>query len=445
MSDRSKVVWSEGLFLRPQHLQQQERYLEWFVEGRTGGLTPFSWGFHELEIDRDLLTIGKLAIRRARGVLPDGTPFAIPDHDPPPPPLEVQADVRNHRAYLALPLRRSGSLEADRRPGMESLARQAIRELELRDVTVESPTAALIEIGGLRTRILLEGSPREDFACVPLAHILECRPDRQVVLDESFMPTVLSTRACAPLDRFLKELCGLVHQRGEALTKIVTGGAHGGLSGLRDFMRFQVMNRYEPLLQHCTELQSLHPQDFYRSLLVMAGDLSGLCQQVQRPPLFPTYDHGDLRASFEPLIAALRRYIIDESVSPVVSIDVELMQSNVYLARINDSTLLDSGVFILAVKASMPADEIRRRVPQMVTVAPAVRLKQLVEAMSSGLELSPLAQIPPLIPFFAGYVYFEIGRNNALWKEMKGSGAFGLFVGEALTNLSFLMWAVRGG
>src|ERR1700722_15439857 len=113
MSDRSKVIWSEGLFLRPQHFQQQERYLEAYVEGRAAALRAESWGFEELELDRDVLSIGKLAIRRARGVFPDGTPFSIPDRDLPPVPLEVSSDMRNARIFLALPLRRGGALESD--------------------------------------------------------------------------------------------------------------------------------------------------------------------------------------------------------------------------------------------------------------------------------------------------------------------------------------------
>src|ERR1700676_2597700 len=112
MSGDSKVVWSEGLFLRPQHFQQQERYLEAYVEGRVAPLCADGWGFEELELDRDVLTIGKLSIRRARGVFPDGTPFSIPDRDPPPAPLEISAELRNARVYLALPLRRGGALDS---------------------------------------------------------------------------------------------------------------------------------------------------------------------------------------------------------------------------------------------------------------------------------------------------------------------------------------------
>ena len=68
MSDNNRVVWSEGLFLRPQHFQQQERYLEAYIEGRAATLHPYSWGLTELEIERDLLGIGKLGLRRARCV-----------------------------------------------------------------------------------------------------------------------------------------------------------------------------------------------------------------------------------------------------------------------------------------------------------------------------------------------------------------------------------------
>ena len=71
MGWENKVVWGEGLFLQPQHLQQQERYLERLIRTSTSGLTPFAYGFTQLEIDTDLLTIGKLAVRSAAGILPE--------------------------------------------------------------------------------------------------------------------------------------------------------------------------------------------------------------------------------------------------------------------------------------------------------------------------------------------------------------------------------------
>src|SRR5215204_4762996 len=114
MSIYSKVVWSEGLFLRPQHFQQQDRHFERYVESRCHALAPYSWGFTELEIEQDLLSIGKLGLRRAAGVFPDGTPFRMPDDDPLPAPMDIGAQARDQIVYLAVPLRRPDLQEIDR-------------------------------------------------------------------------------------------------------------------------------------------------------------------------------------------------------------------------------------------------------------------------------------------------------------------------------------------
>ena len=70
MGWENKVVWGEGLFLQPQHLQQQERYFERLVRTSTAGLSPFSYGLTKLDIDTDLLALGKFAVRNAAGILP---------------------------------------------------------------------------------------------------------------------------------------------------------------------------------------------------------------------------------------------------------------------------------------------------------------------------------------------------------------------------------------
>ena len=64
MSWNAKVHWTEGLFLRPHHLQQGDRYLENALESRTRHITPYPWGFASLEIDRDLAQQSKFALRR---------------------------------------------------------------------------------------------------------------------------------------------------------------------------------------------------------------------------------------------------------------------------------------------------------------------------------------------------------------------------------------------
>jgi type VI secretion system protein ImpJ len=111
MAWKNKVVWSEGMLLQPQHLQQHDRYWESQLESRVAALRPYSWGFSELKIDEHQLGLGKLALRACSGVLPDGTPFVLPADGELPLPLDVAPEARNVLVMLALPLRRHGVAE----------------------------------------------------------------------------------------------------------------------------------------------------------------------------------------------------------------------------------------------------------------------------------------------------------------------------------------------
>ncbi|SFB25050.1 Type VI secretion, VC_A0110, EvfL, ImpJ, VasE [Azotobacter beijerinckii] len=79
MSWSNRVLWAEGMFLRPQHFQQHDRYLERLVGGRCRALQVGGWGFAELRLDEALLTQGKLAILAARHLLGSARDASLED------------------------------------------------------------------------------------------------------------------------------------------------------------------------------------------------------------------------------------------------------------------------------------------------------------------------------------------------------------------------------
>ncbi len=111
MSWTNRVVWQEGMFLRTQHFQQQDRWTEQLLRGRVQALRPHPWGLVEYALDRDLLGTGRFALASAAGVFEDGTPFALPGETDHPPPLELPESARNVLVYLALPVRQAGAVE----------------------------------------------------------------------------------------------------------------------------------------------------------------------------------------------------------------------------------------------------------------------------------------------------------------------------------------------
>ena len=194
----------------------------------------------------------------------------MPADDPLPPPIDVPADARDQRLLLAVPLRRAGELDSARSPVTDELVRQEVREFEVANAAVAASDPATLEVGALRTRLLLQREATEAYACVPLAHIVECRADQQVVLDDQFIPTILQLRATERLSTVATELLGLFHQRGEALGGRVSATSRGAASELADFLMLQAINRYEPLLAHFTE-SGVHPPRSVLSILCCRG------------------------------------------------------------------------------------------------------------------------------------------------------------------------------
>jgi type VI secretion system protein ImpJ len=443
VSAHNRVIWSEGLFLQPQHFQQQERYFERYVETRCRPLVPHGWGFTEIEFERDLLSIGKAALRRLSGVFPDGTPFRMPDDDPLPSPLEIGAEVRDEILYLAIPLRRPGEIEADRDAGSDELVRHDVRTVQARNATSNSGDPAVLEVGALRTRLLLAKDVTDAYATVPLAHIVECRADRQVVLDENFIPTVLHVRAAGRLAAFTSELLGLLHQRGEALAGRVAATGRGGAAEFADFLMLQAINRYEPLLAHFADSGDFHPESLFHVCVTAAGELATFTATSKRPPKATAYRHDRLRESFDPVILALRESLSKVLTQTAVSIPIEPKKFGISVAIVTDRSLYSTAVFILAARADMPAEEVRRRFPAQLKIGPVEKITDLVRLQLPGVPVHAVPVAPRQIPYHAGFAYFELDQTDALWDQLQSSGGVAMHVAGEFPGLALEFWAIR--
>jgi len=441
----NKVVWSEGLFLRPQHMQQQDRYTERYIELRAATLRSHPWGFDELELERDLLAIGKIGIRRARGVFPDGTPFSMPDRDPLPPPLDIDPNWRDQVIHLTLPLRSTTQAESlwpdTATPGQ--LARFAVREVEVSDASGSTAGAVVLEVGGLSARMIAATQPREGLVDLPMAHLVECRADRRVVLDDGFIPTALSCRASDRLALFLTELLGLLHQRGEALAGRVAGTDRTSTAELSDFLMLQLVNRYQPQLAHLAEAPLLHPEDLYRMLLGMAGELATFTTPGKRSEVFPSYRHDRLRDSFEPLIASLRVSLSAVLEQTAIPVPLQQRKYGVWVGTVPDPTLLDGASFVLAAKADIAAADMRRRLPTQSKIGPVEKIRDLVNLQLPGIAVASLSNAPRQIPYHSGYQYFELDTASPMWKTLRTSGGVALHFGNGFDGLELELWAVR--
>nr|WP_315392915.1 type VI secretion system baseplate subunit TssK [uncultured Duganella sp.] len=442
MGWKNKVVWSEGMLLQPQHLQQHDRYWQSQLEARVAALTPYGYGFAELRLDEQQLALGKLALQSCRAVLPDGTPFDLPAEDDLPLPLDVPADARNVLVVLALPLRRHGVAEVANGDGADNFARHRSDDYEAWDSN-GLDNSALMQVGKLRLRLALEGEVANAYATLGIARVVERRADNRVVLDPEYCPPCLDFRAAPRLAGFADELVGLLHQRGEALAARLSQPGAAGAAEIADFLLLQLLNRAEPLFAHLAGATGTHPERLYSAMAQLAGELATFTEAGKRAAAYPPYRHDHLAESFAPVVADLRRALSTVMDAQAVPIALEERQFGIRVAVLADKELLRSASFVLAVNAQMPAEMVRNAFPPQVKIGSIEKIRDLVNLQLPGIGLRALPVAPRQLPFYAGYTYFELDRSSEYFAQLNNSAGFAMHVAGDFPGLQMQFWAIR--
>ncbi len=444
MSWYSKVAWSQGMFVQPQHFQQHTRYFEDQIRARCKGLAPYDWGIHYIKLDNELLAQGKFAIESCAGRFDDGTSFVIDEVEQGPSVLDIP-EVQGKIVYLALPLRRTGMNEIDTSNSNEGLSRFISKEINVRDSIDNANNEAPVQIAYLNLRVALDTEMLGDYTIIPIAKIMERQPDGKILLDENFVPPCLSCKSVPRINRYVEELQKLMVHRADALAGRISDGGRGANSSseMADFLLLQAINRYEPLLEHLSNAEDIHPETLYQLFIQIAGELTTFTKRSRRPGDYPAYQHDNLHETFTPILAELRQSLSTVLEQAATQLSIQKKNFGIYVVPITDRSVVKSGFFILAAKASLSSDELRRHLPQQAKIGPVEQIRELVNLQLPGIAFRAMPAAPRQIPFHSGYTYFELDKNSELWKQMTQSGGFAIHIGGEFPGLELEFWAIK--
>ena len=106
MFKAEKVLWGEGLFLRPQHFQIQDTYHEQHLNLLIRSTIPFSYGIQRIAFDTTQLNIHILALESIEVIWQDSEIYHAPAQDLLPEPLQLdELNLETQmQIYLAFPI-----------------------------------------------------------------------------------------------------------------------------------------------------------------------------------------------------------------------------------------------------------------------------------------------------------------------------------------------------
>jgi type VI secretion system protein ImpJ len=440
VSLRSRPLWFEGQLVRPQHLQQQQRWLETQMEDRMRGAGPFTWGVHALALDTSLLPLGKVGIESCRAIMPDGLPLEIPARDEAPAALAVPPGTVNAVVKLAIPARAGDGPELGTDATRFRLAQQTARD------STGPGQPAQVAVGQPNLRLILDGEREDELICLPVARVERVGGTGQVVLDAGFVPPALRIGAHPRLAAIAREIEGMLAGRADVLAaRVDPSRAGNGLAGMVDFALLQLLNGAQPMFSAFGRGSELPPWELYREALRLAGALATFSRRNRRPAALPDWRHDDPGPCLAALVAAIREALAMLSVESAIALPLQPRGQGLWVSPINDRALLAGASFVLAVSAAVDPERIRTLLPAQAKIGPAEAIRDLVGLQLPGIPLRPMPVAPRDIPYRAGTVYFELDRTAEIWRQLEASPAFVLHIGADIPGLALEFWAIRQG
>ncbi len=445
MSSFNKVIWSDGLFVKPHHFQQQARFQERLAAKLAAGSNPFNYGFSSLILNDELLTMGKLSVVSASGIMPDGTPFDIPGEDNQPAILDIsEGFTANETVYLCLPLSIEGGVEVQPRSTDASVsARFAMDEAAVRDNTEQAGELVAVKVAKANPVLMLGKNDLSAFSKLAIGRIVEKRNDGAIVMDQNFYPTMLSISAAPALRRFLGELSDGIEQRAVTIAGRIGQPDQNGVADVSDFLLLQALNRVGPLIRHYTRLTVLHPCTVYELLIQIIGELSTFLNESKLVPDLPYYDH-DLPANCWPAVTQnLRQLVTATLVANAVPIPHERKLHGYVIAPVPERQMIRNSEFVLAVKANVPQERLHREFPAQSKVSSIENIRELVGKQLPGIPLRLMSVAPRQLPYHAGYSYFALDKSSPAWAQMDKAEGFAFHIAGEFPELELQFWAIR--
>lgn len=443
MNRANKVVWSEGMFLRPHHFQQAESYLHSQICDLTMAQYPWCWGFLEILLDSGLLKQGKVALSAASGMLPDGTWFSFSDPDSAPMPLAIDDNLTHSNIVLALPTRRQGREEVIFSEEADSLARFISFEREVTDFNALSPGEATVQFGRLRLRLMPESELSPEWTAITVVRVNEKQASGIVELDHNYIPPMLNAKAHPQLMCHFNDIRGLVSSQAKQLALGLKQSGRLNSAEMTSFMLLATLNRYSGLLDHLEIRPLLHPEQLYREWLSLAAELSTWTPERISEKALPDYTHNDLTTCFDELVARLRLRLSQVTQERVIQLTLDKRSHGLNVAAVPSAAMIRECDFVLAVKASVASEILQMHFPAQMKIAPVSKIRDLVQLQLPGMILRAMPTAPPQLPWNSGYSYFELEKSGNLWSEMEKSGAFALHLAGEFPELSMEFWAIR--
>ena len=448
MSMPAKVLWGEGLFLRPQHFQQQDRYHEGRLHRTAAAAHPYLWGVAEVRWDLAALKTDTLRLEALSLIFRDGEIVDAPASDLLPPPVDLAALPPTQQTvtyFAALPILNDAGRNVAPSEGGSAAAGARYTQLD-HDTSDLFTSAMAAELAYLKKslRLISDAEAHGSYETLPLVRL------RRAVtggfeIDPGFIPPSLSIAAAPAIRGVLEHLVEALQAKVDALhghhrepSKNVIEFRSGDVSS---FWLLHTVSTAAAALMHYVRHPELHPERLFEAMLGLAGALMSYSKHYTLASL-PAYAHAQPGAGFAELDHIVRELLDTVISAKYFSIALAETKPSYHLGKLDSGKIDQKTTLYLAIRASMPAIELVEIVPLRVKVGAPEDVDKCVLSALPGVKLVHAPQVPAAVPVRPDTYYFAVDNRGALYEQMLKAQSISIYVPAGIRDLQLELIAV---
>lgn len=442
----TRPLWAQGIFMTPQHFQQQAMW-DRFADERIAQLAwPDPWGVRRVEVDTHALAIDRLQLTALDVRLPDGTLIDTQTADLLPAARslgDVPAQTEAVIVLASLPLldaQGGNCIEAGQKPARP---RRFTREyLQVTDLNGEGREEISVERHVLA--LLFDFEEHGDYVTCAVARLVRNTQGRFEV-DSAFVPPCLFLSANARLTERMQRLSDILSAKSASLAvrrrERSDQIADFAVADVALFWLLHSVNSSWPELARLCAAPDQHPERLYALLARLAGSLLTF-STTETLKAIPAYDHTNPEPVFAVLEELIRALIDTVVPSRVVPIALERIKPTMWAGKIHDDRLIGGADYFLSVQSGLPAHALLEQFPRLCKAGAPDEVEQIVNSALTGIPLRASARLPAAIPVRIENQYFALDGSHPAFGRMLNARACQFYVPASIPDVSLELYAV---
>ncbi|MEA5114054.1 MAG: type VI secretion system baseplate subunit TssK [Geobacteraceae bacterium] len=447
MNIAKPLYWHQGISFRSMHLQHFDRANQSLLVPYQKFMAPYFWGVWSMEIDAGALKTGSFNLLKGDFVFPDGTHTSLQGNaliNARSFQEQWEKDGKPLNIFLGLKNWTDDGANVTVLPSLVNISSVSTRFAatndpeEARDLHTGGADGWLKKLHFvLRIFWESERNERGDYQYIHLAQLQKFGQETR--LSEDFIPPVLSFNSSHPLVKLVTEIRDQTAARSYQLEEHKSRrGVQTAEFGSRDmvyFLALRSINRYVPLLFHCTKAEFAHPWHIYGILRQLIGELTTFSEEIsvlgvvknrEKDRTIRDYDHNDIWACFSAAQEMISHLLDQITAGPEYVI--RLTSDGVYFAAELKPTIFEGrNRYYLAVRTDDDPKSVLKSLEDLAKLSSRDLMHMLVTQALPGINLEHLQVPPQELPRRAHTVYFRIDHHDEQWTSVVKARAIALY------------------